>query len=218
MNITKYCRASSLATRLLVGALVAGLALAACGDDDSSNGDGAQSATGNGIDRAFVAAMIPHHESAVGMAKIAKRRGQSTFVAELADDIIRTQNTEITTMKAIASRLDGKGIKPTDLGVAEGEMGMDADMSELETAKPFDRVFIDMMIPHHQGAIRMARVELAKGSSAQVKKLATQIITAQAREIRAMNTHRSEAFGASSPAGGVPAGDDQGGAMPSMGH
>ena len=37
-------------------------------------------------------------------------------------------------------------------------------MGALKDAKPFDRAFIDEMIPHHQGAIRMARAELAKGS------------------------------------------------------
>jgi len=35
-------------------------------------------------------------------------------------------------------------------------------MIHLEEAIPFDRAFIDAMIPHHQGAIRMARLELAR--------------------------------------------------------
>ena len=52
------------------------LAVSACGSDDS---DSASAAPGNGADRAFVAAMIPHHESAVQMAEIAQTRGQSTF-------------------------------------------------------------------------------------------------------------------------------------------
>lgn len=52
-----------------------------------------------------------------------------------------------------------------------------------------------MMIPHHQGAIRMARVELAEGADAKSKQLATAIIDAQSREIKAMNTHRTETFG-----------------------
>ena len=206
MDPTKHRRALFLATQLAVGLLLAG-ALAACGSDDSSSGSSDQNTAGNGIDRAFVADMIPHHESAVEMAKLAERRGQSTFVRELAGDIISSQNSEITTMKAIASRLDSAGVKPKSLGIAEHQMGMEGDMSELETAEPFDRAFIDMMIPHHQGAIRMAGVELAKGSNSKAKQLATQIIAAQAREIRAMNKHRSAKFGAPSPAGGVPADD-----------
>lgn len=223
MDITKNLRALFHASRLAAGVVVVGLALSACGSDDTSSGSSAQNAGGNGTDRAFVADMIPHHESAVEMAKIAERRGQSTFVKTLADDIIRTQNAEITTMQTIASKLESAGVKPTSLGVPEHQMGMDADTSTLRTAKPFDRAFIDMMIPHHQGAIRMARVELANGSDAKAKQLATQIVAAQAREIDAMNDHRTEAFGAASPAGGVPTEDakqdhESGATMPGMGH
>jgi uncharacterized protein (DUF305 family) len=206
VDVTKHIRAPFLATRLAIGVLLAGVAFAGCGSDDTSSG-GTQNAAGNGIDRAFVDDMIPHHESAVDMAKVAERRGQSAFIKKLAEDIIRSQRAEITAMQAIAARLESGGVKAKSLGVPEHQMGMDASMSELESAKPFDRAFIDMMIPHHQGAVRMARVELAKGSNAEAKDLATEIIDAQAREIRAMNKHRTDEFGGPSPAGGVPADD-----------
>lgn len=222
MNITKVSRALLVVATLAL----APVGLAACGEEESAGGAGASTA-GNGIDRAFVADMIPHHESAVEMAQVAEKRGQSTFVKDLADDIIRTQNAEITTMKTIASKLDAAGVKATSLGVPADQMGMDMNMSTLETADPFDREFIDMMIPHHQGAIRMARVELAKGSDPEAKKLAEDVVAAQSREIRAMNEHRKEAFGAVSPAGGIPpegeaakddAAKDDGGAMGGMDH
>lgn len=219
MDITTHPRRRFAVARLILGIVVASFALGACGGDGATSDDTAQNAAGNGIDRAFVGAMIPHHRSAVQMAKIAGQRGQSTFVKNLAKDITRTQNAEITTLRAIASRLDAAGIKPKSLGVAEHETGMDTSISQLRSADPFDRAFIDMMIPHHQGAIRMARVELAKGADAKAKQLATAIVKAQAREIRAMNKHRAEAFGAPSPAGGVPAeSGDTGDAMPSMDH
>ena len=222
MDTTKHRRPLFLVGQFAIGLIVAG-AFAACGSDDTSSDSGAAKASGNGTDRAFVAEMIPHHESAVEMAEIAEERARSTFVIELAGDIIGTQKDEITRLKAIASQLDADGIKATSLGVVEHQMGMDGDMSKLKTAKPFDRAFIDMMIPHHQGAIRMARAELAKGSNVKTKQLATQIIAAQAREIRAMNKHRTEEFGAASPAGGVPANDAKDGdatddAMTGMNH
>ncbi len=216
MNITKHIHGPLAAATLM---LVASLAIGACGSDSTGSDGASQSAAGNGIDRAFVADMIPHHQSAVQMAKIAKGRGTSTFVKSLADDITRTQNAEIEIMQGVGSRLDVAGVKPKSLGIAEHEMGMDMDLSELRTADPFDKAFIDMMIPHHQGAIRMARVELAKGSDAKAKQLATAIIDAQTREIKAMNKHRTEAFGAPSPAGGVPAETDaKDDTMTSMDH
>lgn len=207
MDISSHRRARGLATLLVTGAILT-TALAACGSDDDGGAGSAASTAGNGTDLAFVEDMIPHHESAVEMAQIAEDRGQSTFVTELAGDIISSQTSEITKMRVIASRLEDGGVKAKSLGVPAHQMGMDMDVSKLKTAKPFDRAFIDMMIPHHQGAIRMARVELAKGSNPQAKQLATQIIAAQEKEIDAMNKHRTEEFGAPSPAGGVPAGDE----------
>ncbi len=211
MDLSRHTRAVLVPAMLAVGVLIAGTALAACGGDDdgADSGGAAQSAPGNGIDRAFVADMTPHHESAVQMAEIAGQRGQSDFVKSLAEDITRTQNAEITTLRAIATKLDDAGVKAEDLGLSEDQMGMTHDVAMLRKADPFDREFIDMMIPHHQGAIRMAHAELAKGSSAEAKKLAEQIIAAQTREIEAMNKHRTEEFGAASPAGGVPSKDDK---------
>ena len=195
----------------VLAALAAGilaLGFAACGDDDSA---GSGSGSGNGTDLAFVGDMVPHHTSAVDMAKIAQERGQSPFVKRLADDIVRTQEQEISVMKAAKADLTEANVKKTPLGVPEAMMGMDMDMDTLKTANPFDRAFIDMMVPHHQGAIRMARVELAKGKSEELMKLAKDVVAAQTREIKAMNAFRAKEYGSASPAGGVPAKDESGG-------
>ncbi len=50
-----------------------------------------------------------------------------------------------------------------------------------------DRDFVAGMIPHHQGAIDMARVELKYGQDPKLKKLAQNIIAAQHKEIKFMN-------------------------------
>jgi uncharacterized protein (DUF305 family) len=165
----------------VVGALLA----AGCGSDNSAN-DSRSAAPGNPVDRAFVAQMIPHHRSAVQMAKIAQRRRQSAFVKRLAADIVRTQTEEITAMRAEGQRLQRAGIKKGSLGVPEHMMGMNGDVAGLQTAKPFDRAFLRMMIPHHQGAVVMAEAELAKGKDPVLKRLAQNIIAAQRREIREM--------------------------------
>lgn len=61
-----------------------------------------------------------------------------------------------------------------------------------------------MMIPHHQGAVRMAQAELAKGKNPKLRALARRIITAQDGEIGEMNQWRAQWYGAASPAGGIP--------------
>lgn len=174
--------------RKTLAALVAAGALAAagCGDESSSS---SESGGGNGTDRAFVAEMIPHHESAVEMAEIAQQRGESQFVKQLADDIIRTQTEEISTLRREDEALEAAGVKRGSLGVPEHAMGMDDDPAELKTAKPFDKAFLEMMIPHHRGAIEMAKAEQAKGQDPELKALAQEIITAQEREINDMREH-----------------------------
>jgi uncharacterized protein (DUF305 family) len=167
-------------------AAVAALLIAGCGDD------GASSEAGNATDRAFVAEMVPHHESAVQMAKIAERRGSSTFVMRLAGDIERTQTQEISAMRARDRVHAAAGVKRGSLGMSEHMTGMDGDMTGLISAKPFDASFMRMMIPHHKGAIVMATYELDHGKDPQLKALARSMIAAQQREIRAMRRHLAD--------------------------
>lgn len=178
--------------KILPALAVAGaLLVAGCGDSESSS-DGSSAAAGNPVDRAFVADMIPHHESAVQMAQIAQRRGTSEFVKKLADDIVRTQNAEISTMRAADQRLKNAGVTKGSLGVPEHMMGMDHDAASLKTADPFDRAFLQMMIPHHEGAVTMSKAEIAKGKDPELKLLAESIITSQQREITQMREHLGE--------------------------
>jgi uncharacterized protein (DUF305 family) len=179
---------------LLLLGVVLGAGVAACGEDDSSSGTRDDS-VGNDIDRAFATAMIPHHRSAVEMATIAQQRSKRDRIKELAASIIATQTDELDQLEAVDQRLEEAGVSVGQIGVAEHEMGMDDDASMLEDAKPFDREFIDMMIAHHQGAIRMAHAQLDNGQNAELTELAQSIADAQASEIDHMNTWRVEWFG-----------------------
>jgi len=148
---------------------------------------------GNGIDRAFVDEMIPHHVAAVEMARLAPGRAQTPFVLGLASEIIRSQNAEIATMRRMSARLRAAGIRPVSMRLSRAEMGMDHDASHLLNANPFDVAFAQMMIPHHQGAITMSRVLLARGAARATKQLARQIMSSQSSEIRAMRGFLAQA-------------------------
>lgn len=209
------CR--SLAALVVVGALL----LAGCGSDDSSTHSRSQT-TGNSVDRAFVEQMIAHHRSAVQMAQIAQRRGSSAFVKQLADDMVRAQKGEISTMRAADQRLRQARVTKGALGIPQHMMGMSEDPASLKGAKPFDRAFMRMMIPHHQGAVAMANAELVRGDDAELKTLAQRIIGAQRREVARMRTKLGELAGGGthrsrgrSP--GMPA-DDDGAGMHGTGH
>jgi uncharacterized protein (DUF305 family) len=155
---------------------------------------------GNGLDRAFVDEMIPHHVAAVQMAQIALTQGQSDFVRTLAASIINSQNVEIETMRRLSATLAARGMKAVDMGLTRAQMGMDHDMSHLAGAVAFDVEFVDMMIPHHQGAITMSSVLFERGVSPATRALAQQITGAQATEIEAMRAFRQQVTGSSEPA------------------
>ena len=177
--------------------LLSAMALGACGgsDDSAESESNAENADG-----AFIIDMSEHHQSAIAMAEIALERAEHPEVKQLAQNIIASQGSEIEQMDEIHQRLFGE---PVDGGSASAG-GMNADVGELATAKPFDREFIDMMIPHHQEAITMARGEIADGEDEELMTLASEIIAAQSTEIEEMNAWREQWYGAPSPAGGVP--------------
>lgn len=196
-----------LAALAAVTALIAG-----CGGSTSST------STANTADQAFVQQMIPHHMMAIQMAQTAEQQAAHPQIKALAGSIVSHQKAEIAQMTAIAQKL---GVTPDSmptgaqmsgrmmsdaqaLGISMNGMGMSMNMASLSGMRPFDRAFIDMMIPHHQGAVRMAHAELAKGKNPKLRALAQRIITAQDREIGEMNQWRTHWYGAASPAGGIP--------------
>jgi uncharacterized protein (DUF305 family) len=208
--IGTHMRVRRLLGPLVLAALVTALAVG-CGSTSKV------SSPANAADSAFVQQMIPHHEMAVQMAQSAQIRGQHSQIKTLASSIIVAQSREIAEMKPIAQRLTvvpdqmpsggmsaHMGGDASALGLSMDQMGMSMNMSSLNTARPFDPAFIDMMIPHHQGAIRMARAELAKGINPQLRTIATGIIAAQAKEIGQLNAWRTSWYGQASSAGGVP--------------
>jgi len=164
------------------------IVVAALGAGCGSGSDSKESA-GNPTDRAFVAEMVPHHRSGVEMAAIAKTEATSPFVMTLADDISSTQKAEIAQMRGVDRKLADAGIKKGTLGTSHDMAGMHMDAQSLRGAKPFDAKFISMMVPHHKAAIPMARTELAKGKNDELKKVATNIIATQEREIKQMRAH-----------------------------
>jgi uncharacterized protein (DUF305 family) len=179
-----------------------GIVLSACADDSSPSTGSASPA--NATDRAFAAAMIEHHQSAVEMAEIAHGDAEHEELKQLAGSIESTQKAEISQMEQALRRFEQAGVEEESLGVADDAKDMDTNPAMLRDARPFDREFIDMMIAHHQGAIRMARVELDNGEDAEMRTLAGAIEAAQTREIDQLNMWRVDWYGGGSPAGGVP--------------
>jgi uncharacterized protein (DUF305 family) len=188
----------------IVALLAVSLALVACSDDPEAATGTTTTAQGNATERAFLSAMVPHHESAVAMAELAQSRSQSAFVRDLADAIVADQRAEIAEMGDIHRRLFGTELVPDEM--AHEELGLSAEaagmghseqaMEMLATADPFDRAFVDEMVAHHLGAIAMAEAALEGADDAEVRELAESIIEAQRDEVERMSAFREEQYGA----------------------
>ncbi|NUT49545.1 MAG: DUF305 domain-containing protein [Saccharothrix sp.] len=188
--------------RTALAVLTTGLLLAGCGNSDTgAQGHDTGSTTGttnaaapdghNDADIAFAQGMIPHHQGAIEMAALVQGRTSNAEVLDLASRIEKAQDPEITTMtgwlNSWGAQVHTKDMPGMDHG--SGMPGMSAaDMDMLKQAKDarFDKIFLEMMIGHHQGAIDMSNTELEQGSNADAKKLAQQIIDAQQAEITEM--------------------------------
>ena len=182
--------------RRLAGGLggVVVLLLAGCGGGDGDSSSGIP--TGDAFDRAFIDAMVPHHESAIEMARAAKQAGLSQpDLVKVADDILATQQEEIDEMRGWraewfgSSEIDPNGASA--LGMSGSEMGMQHDADALLNSGDVNTDFAQMMITHHQRAIEMAKLAADNAEHDEIKDLAEAIIRAQEREIDVMSPHAS---------------------------
>jgi uncharacterized protein (DUF305 family) len=154
-----------------------------------------QMVTENGkySDKAFIDAMVPHHQGAVAMAEVALKNAEHEEIEELSRNIVSTQRAEIEQLRAIKQQEFGTSNVPMEMSRKQMRgMGAMMDPQELANKKPFDRAFIDAMIPHHQSAIEMAQVAYQKSKVPEIKELAKNIVSAQQREIEQMKQWQKE--------------------------
>ena len=144
-------------------------------------------------DEAFIDAMVPHHQGAIAMARVALKNAEHEEIKELSSNIISSQQAEIEELKSIKKEEFGTSNVPMEMSQEQmRSMGMMMDPQQLANKEPFDKAFIDTMIPHHQSAIEMAQVALEKSDNPKIKELAENIISAQQREIEQMREWRRE--------------------------
>ena len=205
-----------LRTLALPAALAATLVLSGCGAGDmegmsgmkttASAGSGTPAPSGtpaskakNAADVLFATMMIPHHAQAISMADIALKRGTDPKVVALAPKIKAAQGPETERMSGwlagwgepVPSASGGSDMSDMHgMGGQTGGMMSAQEMTNLRAAagSAFDRMWLQMMVRHHQGAVDMAKTELARGTHPESKELARSIIDAQAAEVAEINS------------------------------
>jgi uncharacterized protein (DUF305 family) len=184
---------------------VVALGVAGCGGDDSEGAADEQPAVASErvpFDRAFIDAMVPHHQAAIEMAREAKKAGLAQpELIKIADDVIATQQAEIDQMLEWREQWFGSREREPEtaalevLGLSAAEAGMEHSSTDLATVDDVDQTFAGMMIGHHVGAIRMARLAEEKAGHDELETLAGNIIAAQQREIDVIEAYFEGAHG-----------------------
>ena len=192
---------------LLAGVvLVVAIGLGACSSGHSGmSGMGSSTTIGipadadhNASDIGFAQGMIPHHAQALEMADLAMDNTSNPDVLALARQIEAAQSPEIEKLSGWL-RQWGQEVPSTAMGSMDHDMsGMDgmmmdgmmsqADMDRLEesTGTEFDRLWLELMIQHHEGAVKMSGTEVDGGKNPDAIALARSIITSQQAEISTM--------------------------------
>ena len=165
-------------------AVVGSIFLVSC-----SGGSAAQDGESwNKADQKFVQEMIPHHEQAVTMSEMVNKTEVSSELADLASEIIKTQAAEIEQMQSFLNEWEVKSDPHSGHKMSGDEshgMMTDEDMDTLNNSSGagFEKMWLTMMLAHHNGAVKMAETVIAEGKDSRVKTLAQNIIGAQQKEI-----------------------------------
>ena len=142
-------------------------------------------------DKAFINAMVPHHQGAIEMAEVALENAEHDEIRELSRNIVSTQQSEIGELKAIKTEEFGTSDVPMEMSSGQMRgMGVMMDPQSLANKEPFDEAFIEAMIPHHRSAVEMAKVANRESENPRIKDLAKNIVSAQEREIAQMKGWR----------------------------
>jgi uncharacterized protein (DUF305 family) len=161
--------------KLLVIIAALALTLTGCASKNDESGYSAQ-------ETMFASMMIPHHQQAIVMSDLALSNTSNPDVLALAEQIKAAQEPEIAQMKKW-------GDVDTHSHMGHVMSGMLTD-DEIETLKnsrdlEFDRLFLEGMIKHHEGAITMTEM-IDESDNPEVRALAQTIVTTQRAEIDKM--------------------------------
>lgn len=173
----------------------------AVADHEGAHGKGeADDGPAAAYDQLWMASMVDHHQSAIEMAELAEDRAEHPEIRDLARAIVDAQRAEQDRMEELSREWYGAGLDELR-GMDHGMPGMDMEGAmgvapeELREAEPFDRTFIDAIIPHHESAVESARDALERAEHPELRELARDVIETQTREIEQMRAWRAEWYG-----------------------
>jgi uncharacterized protein (DUF305 family) len=154
------------------------------------------------LDAMFLTEMIAHHAAGLPVAHRALKNLKRDDLRALATNMQQMQGLEIGEMQGLREKLSvtGAGEDLAPGGGDRADMGMVGDM-RISLTPANDVEFVDFFVPHHQMAIDMAELVIARGQDPEVRAMAEQMHDTQAMEIERMRSVRASLAGtADSPA------------------
>lgn len=137
-------------------------------------------------ERDFLAAMVPHHQEAIDAAVVVIERGEDNeAIRTLASGIIETQAAEIAQMREWYEEWYGEPLQEAPY------TPMMRDLTTLE-GTTLNRVFLEDMIIHHQGAVDMAMSLSPYVVRDEIRSLLVNILATQTAEITQMQSLLAE--------------------------
>lgn len=151
-----------------------------------------ENASGPAMDLMFLENMIAHHAAGLAPAHMAMPVLQRPDMRMLASEIYEAQSREIGEMKMLLGSIGLPSAMTHGGGPVDGGTDDESLVGDLRVpfTPPDDVGFTTFFITHHKMAIEMADQVIARGASAEVKALASQIRTAQMKEIMEMQAIR----------------------------
>lgn len=160
------------------------------------------------FDLAYIDMMIPHHESVIALAEVAKDELEDDRLVRIAEAIIATQPAEIAQLRDLREQWYGSAdpapmseeIMNVSMGMSHGcvdqghmdQMSSEWQLETFAAADDKDLAFIDQVIPHHQMAVDTSQVALEQAEHEEIREIARLVIEAQEREIAELEEIRAD--------------------------
>jgi len=131
-------------------------------------------------EKVFIQEMIPHHQEAIDTSKVVFAQTQDPELKKFTQDVMDAQTNEVTQMKGWLKNWFNEAYVTNS-----NYMPMMGNLSKFE-GKALDKMYVEGMIRHHQGAIDMAQKVLTLNPRTEIKKMADDIISVQQTEVNTL--------------------------------
>lgn len=146
------------------------------------------------FDHQFLDTMSSHHQGSIDMAQLVETRSAHDELKKMAKKMIDDQQGEISQLQSWKKQWYADKGDAMNMNMPGMDSMKNMPMQKMKSSKgaAFDTLFLDTMIRHHAGAIRMAQGALNKAQHQEVKDFSKKVISTQQEEIDQMKKWKAQ--------------------------